>query len=75
MPMRKVLSAQQELSGMGSMKKGGVFITGEFTVSPVPRAPASPWDRKRAQTTILPQFVSILCILPYALAPRLRLRV
>lgn len=32
---------------MGSMKKGGVFITGEFTVSPVPRAPASPWDRKR----------------------------
>ena len=44
----EVLSAQQALSGMGSMKKGGVFITGEFTVSPVTRAPASPRDRKRA---------------------------
>lgn len=43
----EVLSVQQELSGMGSMKKGGVFITGEFTVSPVTRAPASPRDRKR----------------------------
>ena len=32
----------------GEYKKGGVFITGEFTVSPVPRAPASPRDRKRA---------------------------
>ena len=44
----EVLSAQQDLSGMGSMKKGGVLITGEFTVSPVTRAPASPRDRKRA---------------------------
>ena len=43
----EVLLAQQDLSSTGSMKKGGVFITGEFTVSPVPRAPASPWDRKR----------------------------
>lgn len=43
----EVLPAQQDLSGMGSMKKGGVFITGEFTVSPVTRVPASPRDRKR----------------------------
>lgn len=43
----EVLSAQQDLSGTGSMKEGGVFITGEFTVSPVTRVPASPRDRKR----------------------------
>ena len=43
----EVLSAQQDLSGMGSMKKGGVFITGGFIVSPVTRAPVSPRDRKR----------------------------
>ena len=73
--MRKVLSAQQDLSGMGSMKKGGVFITGEFTVSPVPRDPASPRDRKRTEKLIIPRFVSILCTRRSTLAPALRLRV
>ena len=73
--MRKVLSAQQDLSGMGSMKKGGVFITGEFTVSPVPRDPASPRDRKRTQKSIIPQFVCVSCTDAPALAPALRLRV
>ena len=38
----EVLSAQQDLSGMGSMKKGGVFITGGFIVSPVTRNPGVP---------------------------------
>ena len=44
----EVLSAQQDLSGMGSMKKGRVFITGGFTVSPVTRTPGVPRDRTRA---------------------------
>ena len=43
----EVLSAQQDLSGMGSMKKVGVFVTGGFIVSTVTRAPVSPRDRKR----------------------------
>ena len=37
-----VLSAQQDLSGMGSMKRGEVFITDGFTVSPVTRTPGVP---------------------------------
>ena len=64
-----------EPGDVGDMGRAGLGMRGEPARWAAAVGGGSPAVQRRAQITILPQFVSILCILSPTLAPALRLRV